>query len=129
MARSSFRLVGRQGDRSLSFDERGVRRRPERRYFCDVAGCGIDIPSMICQSLPTLNHVCVTRKVKLVFVATEGIHGITLPDLGVNDVVNVGSTPSEIVVTPSKLGTFVAHCAVFCGAGHANMILTIKVVK
>lgn len=69
------------------------------------------------------------KPAKLVFVATEGIHGITIPDLGVNNVLNIGSTPSEIVVTPSKLGTFVAHCAVFCGAGHANMILTIKVIK
>lgn len=47
MARSSFRLVGRQGDRFLSFDKRRVRRRRERRYFCDVAGYGIDIPSRI----------------------------------------------------------------------------------
>jgi len=69
------------------------------------------------------------KPVKLVFVAAEGIHGITIPDLGVNDVVNIGSTPSEIDVTPKKLGTFIARCAVFCGAGHANMILTIKVVK
>lgn len=69
------------------------------------------------------------QKVKLVFVATEGIHGITIPDLGVNDVVNVGSTPSEVEITPTKPGTYVARCAVFCGAGHANMTLTIKVVK
>lgn len=69
------------------------------------------------------------KPTKLVFVATEGIHGITIPDLGVNDVVNIGSTPSEVTVTPKKLGTFIARCAVFCGAGHANMILTIKVVK
>ncbi len=71
----------------------------------------------------------VNKPMKLVFVATEGIHGITIPDLGVNDVVNVGSTPSEVVVTPKTIGTFIAHCAVFCGAGHANMTLTIVVVK
>ncbi len=69
------------------------------------------------------------KPVTLVFVATEGIHGITIPDLGVNDVVNVSSSPSEVTVTPKKLGTFVAHCAMFCGAGHAKMTLTIKVVK
>lgn len=69
------------------------------------------------------------QKVKLEFVSTEGLHGITIPELGVNDVVNIGTTPNEIEVTPTKLGTFEAHCAVFCGAGHANMILTIKVVK
>lgn len=69
------------------------------------------------------------QKVKLVFVATEGIHGITIPELGVDDIVNIQSTPTTIEITPNKLGTFVAHCAVYCGAGHANMILTIKVVK
>lgn len=68
------------------------------------------------------------QKTKLEFVATEGIHGITIPDLGVDDVVNIQSTPTDVEVTPNKTGTFVAHCAVFCGAGHANMILTIKVV-
>lgn len=69
------------------------------------------------------------QKTKLVFSAAEGMHGITIPDLGVNDVVNIGTSPSEVEVTPIKLGTFTAHCAVFCGAGHANMVLTIKVVK
>jgi cytochrome c oxidase subunit II len=78
---------------------------------------------------PSTITLHLNKPVKLVFVATEGIHGITIPDLGVNNVVNVGSSPSEVVVTPSKLGTFIAHCAVFCGTGHANMILTIKVVK
>lgn len=78
---------------------------------------------------PSTITLHVNQPVKLIFVATEGLHGITIPDLGVNDVVNVGSTPSEVDVTPTKLGTFVAHCAVFCGAGHAKMILTIKVVK
>lgn len=68
------------------------------------------------------------QKTKLEFVATEGIHGITIPDLGVNDVVNIQSTPTDVEVVPNKTGTFVAHCAVFCGAGHANMVLTIKVV-
>ena len=78
---------------------------------------------------PSTITLHVNQPVKLVFSASEGLHGITIPDLGVNDVVNVGSSPSEVVVTPKKIGTFVAHCAVFCGAGHANMILTIKVVK
>ena len=68
------------------------------------------------------------QKTKLEFVAGEGMHGITIPDLGVDDVVNIQSTPADVEVTPSKTGTFVAHCAVFCGLGHANMVLTIKVV-
>ena len=78
---------------------------------------------------PSTITLKVNEKVKLEFQATEGIHGITIPDLGVNDVVNIGNTVSSVEVTPTKVGTFQAHCAVFCGAGHANMVLTIKVVK
>jgi heme/copper-type cytochrome/quinol oxidase subunit 2 len=32
-----------------------------------------------------------------------------------------------IDVTPTKPGTYVLHCAILCGAGHENMILTIVV--
>lgn len=78
---------------------------------------------------PSTITLKVNEKVKLEFQSTEGIHGITIPDLGVNDVVNIGNTVSSVEVTPTKVGTFQAHCAVFCGAGHANMVLTIKVVK
>lgn len=69
------------------------------------------------------------QRVKLHFVGKQGMHGIVIPDLGVNNVVNIGTQPVDVEVTPTKTGTFTAHCAVFCGAGHANMILTIKVVK
>ncbi|MDP9018091.1 MAG: cupredoxin domain-containing protein [Candidatus Eremiobacteraeota bacterium] len=69
------------------------------------------------------------QHVKLHFVGKQGMHGIIIPDLGVNNVVNIGAQPVDVEVTPSKTGTFTAHCAVFCGAGHAAMILTIKVVK
>jgi cytochrome c oxidase subunit II len=68
------------------------------------------------------------QKTKLEFVASEGMHGITIPDLGVNDVVNIQSTPTDVEVTADKVGTYIAHCAIFCGAGHATMVLTIKVV-
>lgn len=78
---------------------------------------------------PSTITLKLNQKVRLEFASGEGLHGITIPDLGVNDVVNIGTTPSEVEVTPTKLGTFQAHCAVFCGAGHANMVLTIKVVK
>lgn len=33
-----------------------------------------------------------------------------------------------VTVTPKKAGTYVLHCAVICGAGHANMILTVNVL-
>lgn len=69
------------------------------------------------------------HRTTLRFVSTQGLHGITIPELGIKNVVNIGPKPTVIVVTPDRTGTFVAHCAVMCGAGHANMVLTVKVVK
>ncbi|PZR56935.1 MAG: cytochrome C oxidase subunit II [Candidatus Meridianibacter frigidus] len=69
------------------------------------------------------------QRTKLRFVGTQGMHGITIPELGVNNVVSIGPKPAMVNVTPTRTGTFVARCAVFCGAGHAKMVLTIKVVK
>jgi len=69
------------------------------------------------------------QRTTLRFVSTQGTHGITIPELGINKVVNIGPKPTVVAVTPGRIGTFPAHCAVFCGAGHANMILTIRVVK
>lgn len=79
--------------------------------------------------VPATITLKLNQRVKLRFIGTQGMHGIVIPDIGVNNVVNIGPTPTIVEVTPKKLGTFVAHCAVFCGAGHANMILTVKVVK
>jgi len=69
------------------------------------------------------------KRTTLRFVSTQGMHGITIPQLGINNVVNIGPKPTVITVTPGRTGTFVAHCAVMCGPGHANMVLTVRVVK
>jgi len=71
----------------------------------------------------------VHQRAKLVFVGKQGMHGITIPEIGINNVVNIGSSPSIVEVTPTKVGNFVARCAVFCGVGHARMILQVHVVK
>lgn len=65
----------------------------------------------------------------LTFVSTQGVHGITVPEIGLNKTVTIMSTPTTVTVTPTKTGTFVAHCAIFCGVGHPHMQITFKVVK
>ena len=79
--------------------------------------------------VPAMIVLKLNQKVELRFVSKQGLHGIVIPEIGINSVVNIGSKPTEVEVTPKKLGTFTARCAVFCGAGHANMILKVKVVK
>lgn len=55
-------------------------------------------------------------------------HGIRFKELDIETKVNKGQT-SELAFTPSKTGTFVGHCFVFCGSGHGGMMLTLHVVE
>ena len=34
-----------------------------------------------------------------------------------------------VEVTPKKAGKYVLHCSIMCGAGHADMALTVNVVQ
>lgn len=69
------------------------------------------------------------QTVHITFVGTEGVHGLTAPDIGLNQTVTITSKPTTVTVTPQKTGTFVSHCAIFCGVGHAHMQIVFKVVK
>ena len=78
---------------------------------------------------PSTITLKVHQRTRLIFVSNQGMHGITIPEIGVKNVVNIGKKPSMVEVTPARTGTFVARCAVYCGLGHGNMLLTVKVVK
>lgn len=65
----------------------------------------------------------------LTFVATQGVHGMTAPEIGLTQTVTVTNKPTTVTVTPAKVGTFPAHCALVCGPGHGGMVMTFKVVK
>ena len=68
------------------------------------------------------------ESVVLVLKSVDVAHGIRFKDLAIEARAAKGKT-SEINFTPEKLGTFVGHCSVFCGAGHGVMTLTIHVVE
>lgn len=55
-------------------------------------------------------------------------HGVRFKELGVEVKVGKGET-GEVAFTPTKTGTFVGHCSVFCGPGHGTMKLTLHVVE
>jgi len=67
------------------------------------------------------------KPVVLVLTSVDVSHGIRFKELGIEIKVNAGQT-SELAFTPSKTGTFVSHCSVFCGSGHGSMTLTLHVV-
>jgi len=66
--------------------------------------------------------------VVLVLKSTDVAHGIKFKELNVEVKVSKGGT-GQVQFTPTKLGTFVGHCSVFCGSGHGKMALTLNVVE
>ena len=61
--------------------------------------------------------------------SSGGVHGIQSDELGIPDTTIMPGKFVTVTFTPKKLGTYQVHCAVFCGAGHADMVLVVKVVQ
>ena len=58
---------------------------------------------------------------------TSGVHGIKSDDLGIPMTTIPNGKIIEVTFTPKKAGTYVLHCMIVCGPGHADMALTIAV--
>ena len=65
--------------------------------------------------------------VVLVIKSADVSHGLNVRELKIDAKVGAGET-TEVQLTPQKTGTFIGHCSVFCGPGHASMKLTLHVV-
>lgn len=65
--------------------------------------------------------------VTLHLTSSGGVHGIVCEELGIPATTIVPGKFVDVTFTPKKAGTFAAHCSVICGAGHADMKLTVKV--
>ncbi|MBV8067138.1 MAG: cupredoxin domain-containing protein [Candidatus Eremiobacteraeota bacterium] len=76
---------------------------------------------------PSTIQVHAGQPTTLHLISTEGVHGIQSEELGIPMTAITGSAKT-VVFTPEKTGKYVLHCAIMCGAGHANMTLTINVV-
>ncbi|MHB1550294.1 MAG: cupredoxin domain-containing protein [Vulcanimicrobiaceae bacterium] len=68
-----------------------------------------------------------TRELRL--TSSSGVHGLESKALGLPLTVISPGKWVAVKVTPKKVGTYVLGCAILCGAGHKNMILTVKVVN
>jgi heme/copper-type cytochrome/quinol oxidase subunit 2 len=65
---------------------------------------------------------------KIHFSSSEGVHGVQSSELGIPMTTIAPGSGVDVTVKPAKPGTYVLPCAVFCGVGHADMKLTIKVL-
>ncbi|HXW77271.1 MAG TPA: cupredoxin domain-containing protein [Candidatus Eremiobacteraceae bacterium] len=59
--------------------------------------------------------------------ATQGVHGIQSAELGIPQTTIPNGKTVLVTFTPTKPGTYIVHCSVFCGPGHADMALTVVV--
>ncbi len=72
--------------------------------------------------------VHVGQPVTLNLTSTEGVHGLQSSDLGIAMTTIAPGSTKSVTFKPTKPGTYVLHCAIPCGAGHANMKLIVRVV-
>ncbi len=59
--------------------------------------------------------------------STSGVHGIQSDELGIPMTTIPNGKLVQVTFTPKKAGTYVLHCTIFCGPGHADMKLVIEV--
>lgn len=88
----------------------------------------IDIVASNWKFTPSTIELHVGESTTLRLTSSEGVHGIESSDLGIAKTTIMPGQFTSVVVTPKKAGTYVLHCAVLCGAGHADMALTVNVL-
>jgi cytochrome c oxidase subunit 2 len=70
----------------------------------------------------------VDRTIHLNITARDWIHAVHVPALGLKQDAIPGTTHS-LVFTPTSTGEYQLYCAEYCGAGHSEMLGTIRVVS
>jgi cytochrome c oxidase subunit II len=88
----------------------------------------IDIVASNWKFTPDTIELYVGQSTTLRLTSSQGVHGLQSDDLGIPQTTITPGSFSSVVVTPKKAGTYELHCAVMCGAGHANMKLTVHVL-
>jgi len=86
----------------------------------------IDIVASNWKFTPAKIEAHVGEETALNLTSSEGVHGIESTDLGIAKTTIVPDKMVAVKFTPKKAGTYELHCAIVCGAGHENMVLTVK---
>lgn len=66
------------------------------------------------------------QPVRLVFIADDVAHGISIPDLGV-DVELPKHKAETVTIAPGTAGDFDGECSKYCGTGHSDMTFLVHV--
>jgi len=77
---------------------------------------------------PNSIELHVGQQTTLQLSSSEGVHGLQSDDLGIPLTAITPGSVKTVTVTPKKVGKYVLHCGIMCGAGHGDMTLTINVV-
>jgi cytochrome c oxidase subunit 2 len=87
----------------------------------------IDIAVANWKFTPAKITIPVGEATVLRLTTTSGVHGIKSDDLGIPLTTIPNGKVIDVTFTPKKAGTYVLHCQIVCGPGHADMALTIVV--
>lgn len=93
-----------------------------------LAHPSIDIVASNWKFTPSTIELHVGETTTLRLTSSEGVHGLQSNELGIPQTAIEPGSFKTIQVTPKKAGKYVLHCSIMCGAGHANMALTVNVV-
>lgn len=89
----------------------------------------IDIVASNWKFTPSAIELHVGETTTLRLTSSEGVHGLQSDELGIAGTTIMPGQFTSVSVTPKKAGKYVIHCSVMCGAGHADMALTVTVVQ
>jgi cytochrome c oxidase subunit II len=87
----------------------------------------IDISAANWKFTPNTITVEAGQPVTLHVTATSGVHGIQSDELGIPKTAIAPGKSIDVTFTPKTAGTYKIHCAIPCGPGHDDMVLTIVV--
>lgn len=87
----------------------------------------IDIVASNWKFTPAQTSIPVNEPTTLRLTSSSGVHGLQSDELGIPKTTISPGNFQLVTFTPKKAGTYVLHCAIVCGPGHADMTLTVVV--